>query len=83
MCIRDSIETDQHIKPRQVEFLSELPGILSVTYYDKEDEDVYKRQSQHHAVLLFIKRDLLLLRIRHAVQMINKAVDDLAAEDGL
>ena len=26
------IETDQHIKPRQVEFLSELPGILSVTY---------------------------------------------------
>ena len=28
------IETDQHIKPRQVEFLSELPGILSVTYYD-------------------------------------------------
>ena len=30
------IETDQHIKPRQVEFLSELPGILSVTYYDKE-----------------------------------------------
>lgn len=34
------IETDQHIKPRQVEFLSELPGILSVTYYDKEgDED--------------------------------------------
>ena len=29
------IETDQHIKPRQVEFLSELPGILSVTYYDK------------------------------------------------
>ena len=31
------IETDQHIKPRQVEFLSELPGILSVTYYDKED----------------------------------------------
>ena len=34
------IETDQHIKPRQVEFLSELPGILSVTYYDKAaDED--------------------------------------------
>ena len=31
------IETDQHIKPRQVEFLSELPGILSVTYYDKEE----------------------------------------------
>ena len=33
------IETDQHIKPRQVEFLSELPGILSVTYYDKEDNE--------------------------------------------
>ena len=28
------IETDQHIKPRQVEFLSELPGILSVPYFD-------------------------------------------------
>lgn len=33
------IETDQHIKPRQVKFLSELPGILSVTYYDKEDDE--------------------------------------------
>ena len=33
------IETDQHIKPRQVEFLSELPGILSVTYYDEEDDE--------------------------------------------
>lgn len=33
------IETDQHIKPRQVEFLSELPGILSVAYYDKEDDE--------------------------------------------
>ena len=33
------IEKDQHIKPRQVEFLSELPGILSVTYYDKEDDE--------------------------------------------
>ena len=33
------IETDQHIKPRQVEFLSELPGILSVTYYDKENDE--------------------------------------------
>ena len=33
------LETDQHIKPRQVEFLSELPGILSVTYYDKEDDE--------------------------------------------
>lgn len=26
------IETDQHIKPHQVSFLAELPGILSVTY---------------------------------------------------
>ena len=26
-------------RPRQVEFLSELPGILSVTYYDKEDDE--------------------------------------------
>ncbi len=33
------IETDQHIKPNQVAFLSELPGVISVTYYDKEDED--------------------------------------------
>lgn len=33
------IETDQHIKPNQVEFLSQLPGILSITYYDKEDEE--------------------------------------------
>jgi len=33
------IETEQHHKPRQVEFLSELPGILSVTYYDKEDDE--------------------------------------------
>ena len=33
------IETDQHVKPRQVECLSELPGILSVTYYDKEDDE--------------------------------------------
>ena len=33
------IETDQHIQPRQVEFLSELPGILSVTDYDKEDDE--------------------------------------------
>lgn len=32
------IETDQHINA-QVEFLSELPGILSVTYYDKEDDE--------------------------------------------
>ena len=33
------IETDQHIKPNQVDFLRQLPGILSVTYYDKEDEE--------------------------------------------
>ena len=33
------IELDQHIQPHQVRFLSELPGILSVTYYDKEDEE--------------------------------------------
>lgn len=33
------IETDQHIKPHQVAFLSELPGILGVTYYDKEDDE--------------------------------------------
>ena len=35
------IETDQHIKPHQVTFLSDLEGVLSVTYYDKEvEEDV-------------------------------------------
>ena len=35
------IETDQHIKPHQVMFLSDLEGVLSVTYYDKEvEEDV-------------------------------------------
>lgn len=33
------IETDQHIKPHQVMFLSDLEGVLSVTYYDKEVED--------------------------------------------
>ena len=33
------LETDQHIKPNQVDFLRQLPGILSVTYYDKEDEE--------------------------------------------
>lgn len=33
------IETDQHIKRNQVDFLAQLPGILSVTYYDKEDDD--------------------------------------------
>ena len=33
------IEIDQHMRPNQVQFLAELPGILSVTYYDKEDEE--------------------------------------------
>ena len=33
------IEVDEHIKPSQVAFLNELPNILSVTYYDKEEED--------------------------------------------
>lgn len=33
------IEIDQHLKPSQVAFLAELPGILSITYYDKEDDD--------------------------------------------
>lgn len=33
------IEVDQHLKPSHVNFLSELPGILSVAYYDKEEED--------------------------------------------
>lgn len=33
------IEVDQHLKPSQVAFLSELPGVLSMTYYDKEDDD--------------------------------------------
>ena len=33
------IETDQHIKRNQVDFLAQLPGILSVTYYDKEDDE--------------------------------------------
>ena len=33
------IETDQHIKPHQVQFMSDLEGIRSVTYYDKEEED--------------------------------------------
>ncbi len=28
------------IKPKQVEFISELPGILGVTYYDKEDDEM-------------------------------------------
>ena len=33
------IGIDQHMRPNQVQFLAELPGILSVTYYDKEDEE--------------------------------------------
>ena len=33
------IEVDEHIKPSQVAFLNELPNIISVTYYDKEEED--------------------------------------------
>lgn len=33
------LETDQHIKPTQVDFIRDLPGIISVTYYDKEDEE--------------------------------------------
>lgn len=33
------IEIDQHLKPNQVQFLSELPGILTMAYYDKEEED--------------------------------------------
>lgn len=31
------IELDEGLKPNQVAFLSELPGILSVAYYRKED----------------------------------------------
>ena len=33
------IETDQRVLPEQVARLSELQNILSVTYYDKGDED--------------------------------------------
>ena len=33
------IETDQHLLLHQVDFLRQLDGILSVTYYDKEDDD--------------------------------------------
>ena len=33
------IETDQHIKASQAAFLSELEGIISLTYYDREGED--------------------------------------------
>lgn len=32
------IETDQHIKPQYVAFMRDLPGVLSLTYYDKEEE---------------------------------------------
>ena len=38
---------------------------------------------QHHTVLLFIERDILLLRVRCAVEMVDQTVDDLAAEYGL
>ena len=38
---------------------------------------------QHHTVLLFIERDILLLRVRRAVKMVDQTVDDLAAEYGL
>ena len=38
---------------------------------------------QHHTVLLFIERDILLLRVRCAVEMVDQTVDDLAAEHGL
>ena len=33
------IETDQHITARQLEFMGELPGVISITYYDKGDEE--------------------------------------------
>ena len=33
------IEVDEHLKRSQVAFLGELPNILSVTYYDKGEED--------------------------------------------
>ncbi len=33
------IETDQHLRPLQVDALRRLNGILSVTYYDKEEEE--------------------------------------------
>lgn len=32
------IETDQHIKEQYVAFMRDLPGVLSLTYYDKEEE---------------------------------------------
>ena len=33
------IEVDQHISPEQVAFIGQLPGIVSLTYYDKEVDD--------------------------------------------
>ena len=33
------IETDQHVSPQQVQFIGTLPGIMAITYYDKEDEN--------------------------------------------
>ncbi len=33
------IETDQHLRPLQVDTLRRISGILSVTYYDKEEEE--------------------------------------------
>ena len=33
------IEVDQHISPEQVAFIGQLPGIVSLTYYDKEGDD--------------------------------------------
>lgn len=33
------IEIDQHIRPDQMVFFSTLPGVLSVTYYDKEEDE--------------------------------------------
>ena len=32
------IEIDGHLTPGQVTFLSELPGVFSIAYYDKEDD---------------------------------------------
>ncbi len=33
------IETDQHLRPSQVETLRRINGVLSVTYYDKEEDE--------------------------------------------
>ena len=33
------IETDQHLRPLQVDALRRIGGILSVTYYDKEEDE--------------------------------------------